>query len=128
MIHKKGKGFVINQKQPDGSSAKNPIGVLGAFGKDFTLGVGSNGTVIYTENGVEKEYEAKVEDGRVYAMVTSANGDKVPVRLETKKVSEKDADHIIDNILLNSELEGNDKAAIIKSIVGTIANHNIEDS
>ena len=128
MIHKKGKGFVINQKQPDGSSAKNPIGVLGAFGKDFTLGVGSNGTVIYTENGVEKEYEAKVEDGRVYAMVTSANGEKVPVRLETKKVSEKDADHIIDNIILNSELEGNDKAAIIKSIVGTIANHNIEDS
>jgi hypothetical protein len=61
-------------------------------------------------------------------MVTSANGEKVPVRLETKKISERDADHIIDNILLNSELEGNDKAAIIKSIVGTIANHNIEDS
>lgn len=126
-LHKKERGFIINQKLPDGSSAKNPVTVLGKMGEDYYLGYSKNKTVHYYDGKTWREMDANSEDGRVYAMVKSANGEVVPVRLETKNISEKDANSIIDNILLDSSKDGANKKLLLSYFVPQNTTHRVSD-
>lgn len=134
-VQNKNRGYVINLRGPDGNSVKNPLANLGELNEDYRLGVGraesSEDThVMYWDpkigkNGGWAYMSAKVEPGRVYAMIPSSNGQLVPVRLETNKISRKDAEIILDKILL-SDKSGKEKQRMLQSVIGQPPQKNIE--
>lgn len=123
-ILEKNRGFVINQKTNEGTSAKNPIQLLGERGKDFHIGISKDNKVMYFDGEKHLEVDTTAEDGKIFAVVPSANGKPVPLRLETKNVTREIAESIIDNILLNSDLDGKTKTAMVADIVATKSEHN----
>jgi len=134
-VENKNRGFVMNTKIK-GESAKLPLSDLGVIGEDFSIGVGKastregGGAVLFwnRETNTWESMDAMSERGRLYAMIPSANGAIVPVRLETKTISRANAESVIDNILLNPKLDGEQKKAIIEDLIATKAGHNISKS
>ena len=126
----KTNGYVINLKK-DNKSIQQPISVLG---DDIILGVAQldtsgRGMVVYSNSETPSSSGHYFTSGTVYAALPSANGNIVPVRLQTSSLSQIAVDKIL-SILTTDTINSKAKQSLIEQIVkiprGLTAQQNFE--
>ena len=104
-------GYVINLKK-NNKSIQRPID------SDMIIGVGQDETVTYNNSDVSVMQTSFIEQGRIYIALTSANGNRVPVRAETSLLTEKAIDKVIE-LITNNGITPKEKRDLVNRIVYT---------